>query len=54
MDWGGTVPPGAVALHLRYHVLWGARSLPWPVSCSDAPGSAVRHDDQPCPSVCSI
>jgi HAMP domain-containing protein len=26
----------------------------WPVSCSDAPGSAVGHDDQPCPSVCSI
>jgi hypothetical protein len=24
------------------------------VSCSDAPGSWVDHDDQPCPNVCSI
>jgi hypothetical protein len=32
----------------------GLRKSAWPVSCSDALGSAVRHDDQPCPFVCSI
>jgi hypothetical protein len=32
----------------------GCQKYAWPVSCSDAPGSWVDHDDQPCPSVCSI
>jgi cation:H+ antiporter len=32
----------------------GCQKSAWPVSCRDAPGSAVGHDDQPCPSVCSI
>jgi hypothetical protein len=30
----------------------GCQKSAWPVSCSDAPGSEVGHDDQPCPSVC--
>ena len=32
----------------------GCQKSAWPVSCSDAPGPAVGHDDQLCPSVCSI
>jgi len=32
----------------------GCQKSAWAVSCSDASGSAAGHDDQPCPSVCSI
>jgi hypothetical protein len=32
----------------------GYQKSAWAVSCGDAPESAVGHDDQPCPSVCSI
>jgi len=32
----------------------GCQKYAGPVSCSDAPGSWVDHDYQPCPSVCSI
>jgi hypothetical protein len=38
----------------RTVTLVGCQKSAWPVSCSDAPGSAVGHDDQPYPSVCSI
>jgi hypothetical protein len=34
--------------------LVGCQKYAWPVSCSDAPGPAIGHDDQPCLSVCSI
>jgi hypothetical protein len=45
------VTPGTV---LRWHCLWGAKSLPGVVSCSDARGAAAGHDDRPCPFVCCI
>jgi hypothetical protein len=34
--------------------LVGCQKSAWPVSCSDGPGSGVRHDDRPCPCACSI
>jgi hypothetical protein len=30
----------------------GCQKSAWPVSCSDGPGPAVRHDDHPCPCAC--
>jgi hypothetical protein len=52
---------GIAALLQRHHVHdvgyfgpVGCQKSAWPVSCSDALGSAVGHDDQPYPSVCSI
>jgi putative transposase len=32
----------------------GCQKSAWPVSCSDAAGSSVGHDDRLCPSACSI
>ena len=32
----------------------GCQKSAWPMSCSDAPGSAAGHDDQSCLSVCPI
>ena len=47
--------------HGRSRTSWGLKprvgcqKSAWPVSCGDAPGSAIGHDDQPCcPSVCCI
>jgi alkyldihydroxyacetonephosphate synthase len=34
--------------------VWGARSLLDPVTCVDRRLMAIRNDDHPCPSVCSI
>jgi hypothetical protein len=31
----------------------GCQKSGWPLSCSDGPGPAVRHDDHPCPCACS-
>jgi hypothetical protein len=30
----------------------GCQKSAWPVSCSDGPGPAVGHDDDPCPCAC--
>jgi hypothetical protein len=53
------ITPGTVLLWhhrllTRKWTLWGAKSVPGSVSCSDAHCAAAGHDDRLCPFVCCI
>ena len=51
----GSLPHGHVAAaHAMAKKLVGCQKSARPVSCSDGPGSAVRHHDHPCSCACSI
>jgi len=54
-SWRGCPESGTRSDHSpRAHRGVRCQKSAWPVNCSDAPESAVGHDDQPYPSVCSI